>query len=116
YGDPYQPLRVGVRRLKLLVIHAGVKVLPDYQWESVGPAVKDALLDFYNFERRDLGQSAFMSEACAVMQAVRGVQYVDLRVFDSVGENTTSAQLANLAATLQAREFVTAEPATPDKS
>jgi hypothetical protein len=116
YGDPYQPLRVSVRRLKLLVIHAGVKVLPDYQWESVGPAVKEALLDFYSFERRGLGQSAFMSEACAVMQAVRGVQYVDLRTFDSVAENTTSAQLANLAATLGAREFVTAEPAVPDKN
>jgi hypothetical protein len=116
YGDPYQPLRLAVRRLKLLVIKAGVKVLPDYQWESVGPDVKSALLDFYSFERRGLGQSAFKSEAYAVMQAVPGVQYVDLQVFDSVSENTTSAELANLAATLKAKEFVTAELATPNRN
>ncbi len=99
FGDPYQPLRVAVRRLKLLVIHAGIRVLPDYLWEVVGPNIKAALLDFYSFDRRELGQSAFMSEAIAVMQAVAGVQYVDLRVFDSA---------------LKAREFVTAELATPD--
>jgi predicted phage baseplate assembly protein len=115
YGDPYQPLRLAVRRLRLLVINARVKVLPDYQWESVGPNVKDALLDFYSFERRALGQSAFKSETYAVMQAVPGVQYVDLRVFDSVSENTTSAELANLASTLTANDFVGAEMAMPNK-
>jgi len=114
YGDPYQPLRVAVRRLKLLVISAGVKVLPDYHWESVGPKVKAALLDLYSFEQRNLGQSAFLSEAIAIMQAVEGVQYVDLRVFDSVPENITAAQLAGLSATLKANEFVAAELATPD--
>jgi len=114
FGDPYQPLRVAVRRLKLLVISAGVKVLPDFHWESVGPKVKAALLDLYSFEQRDLGQSAFLSEAIAIMQAVEGVQYVDLRVFDSVPENITAAQLAGLSATLKANEFVTAELATPD--
>jgi uncharacterized phage protein gp47/JayE len=115
-GDPQQPLRVQTRRLKLLVINAGVKVLPDYQWESVGPNVKAALLDFYSFDRRELGQSAFLSEAVAVMQAVPGVQYVDMRVFDSVAENVTAAQLAGLAVTLQSLPYVVAEMATPDPS
>jgi predicted phage baseplate assembly protein len=115
-GDPQQPLRVQTRRLKLLVINAGVKVLPDYQWESVGPNVKAALLDFYSFDRRELGQSAFLSEAVAVMQAVPGVQYVDMRVFDSVAENVTASQLAGLAATLQSLPYVVAEMATPDPS
>jgi len=114
FGDPYQPLRVAVRRLKLLVIHAGIRVLPDYLWEVVGPNIKAALLDFYSFDRRELGQSAFMSEAIAVMQAVQGVQYVDLRVFDSVPENITGPQLAGLAGTLKAREFVVAEFAKPN--
>jgi hypothetical protein len=114
FGDPYQPLRVAVRRLKLLVISAGVKVLPDYEWASVGPLVKAALLDYFGFERRDLGQSAFLSEAVVVIQAVPGVQYADMRAFDSVAENITAAQLSGLAATLQTREFVVAELATPD--
>ena len=114
FGDPYQPLRVAVRRLKLLVIHAGVKVLPDYQWESVGAAVKAALLDFYSFDRRDLGQTAFLSEAVGVMQGVTGVQYVDVRVFDSIAENVTAAQLAGLAGTLEPKEYVEAELARRD--
>jgi len=105
---------VAVRRLRLLVIHAGIRVLPDFQWETVGPNIKAALLDFYSFDRRELGQSAFMSEAIAVMQAVEGVQYVDLRVFDSVSENITAPQLAGLAGTLQPLEFVAAELAKPD--
>jgi hypothetical protein len=115
-GDPQQPLRVQTRRLKLLVINAGVKVLPDYHWESVGPNVKAALLDFYSFDRRELGQSAFLSEAVAVMQAVPGVQYVDMRVFDSVAENVTAAQLAGLAATLQSLPYVVAAMATQNPS
>jgi predicted phage baseplate assembly protein len=116
FGDPQQPLRVEVRRLKLLVISAGIKILPDYAWESVGPNVKAALLDFYSFDRRELGQPAFLSEAVAVMQAVPGVQYVDMRVFDSVAENVTAAQLAGLAGTLTPRPFVAAELATPDST
>jgi hypothetical protein len=61
-----------------------------------------------------LGQSAFLSEAVVVIQAVPGVQYADMRAFDSVAENITAAQLSGLAATLQTREFVVAELATPD--
>ena len=72
------------------------------------------MLDFYSFDRRELGQSAFLSEAVAVMQAVPGVQYVDMRVFDSVAENVTAAQLAGLGATLQSLPYVVAEMATPD--
>jgi len=45
---------------------------------------------------------------------VRGVEYVDLRTFDSVSEGVTAAQLASLSATLKVNEFVAAELATPD--
>ncbi len=114
FGDPHQPLRVALRRLKLLVISAGIKVLPDYDWESVGPNVKAAILGYFSFENRELGQSAFLSEAVAVLQGVQGVEYVDMKTFDSVAENVTAAQLATLSATLRVNEFVTAELATPD--
>jgi hypothetical protein len=116
FGDPQQPLRVQVRRLRLLVISAGVKVLPDYEWASVGPNVRAALLDFYSFDRRELGQPAFLSEAVAVIQAVPGVQHVDMRAFDSVAENVTAAQIAGLATTLKPNAFVSAELAAPDNS
>jgi hypothetical protein len=39
-----------------------------------------------------------------------------MRVFDSVAENVTAAQLAGLAGTLTPRPFVAAELATPDST
>ena len=76
--------------------------------------MRAALLDFYSFDRRDLGQSAFLSEAAGVMQAVPGVLYVDMRTFDSVGESVTAEQLASLATTLGRRGAVEAELAHVD--
>lgn len=115
-GDPCQPVRLAMRRLKLLVISAGIKVMPDYAWESVAPKVRAAMLELYGFEQRELGQSAFPSEAISAMQAVEGVQYVDLRIFDAVAEDVTAEQLAGLAATLTTKPFVEAKLATPDST
>jgi hypothetical protein len=108
-GDPHQPLQVALRRLKLLVISAGVKVQAGYQWVSVAPNLRSALLDFFGFENRDLGQSAFLSEAISLMQGVAGVQYVNVQTFDSVAEGVNAAQLATLAARLRRRDVVRAE-------
>ena len=40
YGALQQPVRVALRELMLLVISAGVRLLPDYQWESVAPKIR----------------------------------------------------------------------------
>lgn len=114
YGDPYLPIQVAVRKLKLLVISGRVEVLPDYQWESVEPDVRAALLDAFGFDQRDLGQSAFLSEAISIIQGVAGVSYVDLQIFDAVPENITAAQLAGLASTLALNNFVEADLARVD--
>jgi hypothetical protein len=113
-GDANQPVQISLRRLKVLVIAAGVKVRPDYAWESVAPAVRSALLDLYSFDRRSLGQPAFLSEAVAAIQAVPGVQYADMRTFDAVSESVTPAELATLASTLALNSFVEAELAHVD--
>jgi hypothetical protein len=115
-GDPHQPIQVVLRRLKLLVISLGVKLMADYTWESVAPNVRAALLDAYSFDRRDLGQSAFLSEATAVVQGVQGVEYADMRVFDSVAEKVTAAQLSALSTTLKLNDAVEAELAHVDKT
>ncbi len=86
FGDPYQPVRLAVRELKLIVISAGVRILPDYQWESVVTQLRAALLDAFSFERRELGQDVLLSEVISVMQAVRGVAYVDVDVFGGIPE------------------------------
>jgi hypothetical protein len=113
-GDPHQPIQIALRRLKVLLISAGVKVLPGYQWETVAANLRTALLALYSFDVRDLGQSAFLSEAVSAMQAVAGVQYVDMRTFDSVAEGLTAQQLAELASTLALNSLVRAELAHVD--
>jgi hypothetical protein len=114
YGDPYQPVQVALRKLKLLVVSARVKLLADYQWESVEPNVRVALLGAFGFDQRDLGQSAFLSEAISITQAVEGVSYVDVQTFDAVPENITAAGLAGLAGTLTLNNFVEADLARID--
>ena len=68
----------------------------------------------FGFDQRDLGQSAFLSEAISVIQQVAGVSYVDVQIFDAVPENSTAAQLAGLAGTLALNSFVEADLAQVD--
>jgi hypothetical protein len=75
----------------------------------VAPILRSALLDLYGFEQRDLGQSAFLSEAISVMQGVAGVHYVDVHVFDFVAEGVTAAQLAGLSSSLSLNDVVETE-------
>lgn len=107
-GDPNQPIQIDLRQLKVLVIAAGVEIQSDYTWESVAANLRATLLDLYSFDNRDLGQTAFLSEAVSAMQAVAGVQYVNLQTFDSVPETVTAAQLASLASSLTLNSFVQA--------
>jgi hypothetical protein len=114
YGDPHLPVQIGLRKIKLLVISARVRMLPDYQWEDVEPRLRCAMLGHFGFDARDLGQSAFLSEAVRVMQEVDGVSSVEVQIFDSVGEDVTAETLASLAGTLTLYPAVAAELAKRD--
>jgi predicted phage baseplate assembly protein len=95
HGDPVQPVELAVRDRILLVISASVKIMPDYLWEKVEPSVRAAVLNRFSFDARDLGQSAFLSEAIAAMQAVEGVEYVDVDSFGGVpGLNNLGKRIA----------------------
>ena len=85
-GDPYQPLKLEVRELMLLILQAGVRIQRYYQWENVEPQIRAALLDAFSFERRELGEDAMLGEIISVIQGVRGVEYVDADVFGGVPE------------------------------
>ncbi|MGM9474521.1 putative baseplate assembly protein [Pseudarthrobacter sp. YS3] len=87
FGDPRLPLRVQVRQLLALVVSARVKVLPDHNWDSVEPMVRAALLETLGFDRRELGQDVLPSEVIACIQAVRGVDYVDLDVLTAFSDD-----------------------------
>jgi predicted phage baseplate assembly protein len=104
HGDPYQPIQVDVREIMLLVISAKVRLLPDYQWESVEPQIRAALLETFSFDRRELGQDVLLSEVISVIQRVVGVAYVDVDIMDSVSETITPEELAKLAETLQSED------------
>lgn len=114
YGDPALPIAVAVRSLELLVISGRVRVLADYEWEAVEPAIRAQLLTTFGFDQRELGQTVFQSEVISAIQSVEGVDYVDLQILDYVPENTPVNKLAGLAATLRLRDYVEADLAWVD--
>jgi uncharacterized phage protein gp47/JayE len=105
-GDPFLPVVLDVRKRKVLVMVARVRLLADFAWEFVEPALRAALLDTFSFARRELGQDVTSSEVLAAMQAVEGVAYVDLEVLDAVDEDTSLETLANLADTLSLHDRI----------
>jgi hypothetical protein len=111
YGDPSLPVQIAPRKLKVLVMSASVQLLPDYAWEAAEPAIRSALLNHFGFAARGLGQAAFLSEAVAVAQHVKGVSWIDFSVFDSVSEDATAATLASLAGKLAPHQYVRAQAA-----
>jgi hypothetical protein len=86
YGDPAYPVEIAVRELKALLIQAKVGIDPDADWSLVEPALRLRVLDHFSFERRQLGQPAYLSEVIAVMQGTRGVAWVDVDAFAGVTE------------------------------
>jgi predicted phage baseplate assembly protein len=92
-GDPYLPVQVAVRELLLLVLAAGIKVGADYSYDLVEPAVRAAALDAGGFARQALGQPVYLSELVSAMQAVQGVEYVDVDVFGALPATADPVQL-----------------------
>jgi predicted phage baseplate assembly protein len=90
-GDPHLAVRVDRRELILLVLSAGVSLLPGYQWEVVQPKIIAALLENFSFNVRELGQTVHLSEVIAVMQTVLGVAYIDVDVFNGLPEQVRDA-------------------------
>lgn len=116
FGDPYQALQVVTRKVKLLIISARVRLLPDYSWDSVEAKIRTALLNKFSFAERELGQDAYASEAQSIIQAQREVAYVDLDIFDAISEDTSTQKLANLGSTLRLRRRIASNKATIDKN
>lgn len=90
-GDSFQPVQLATRDLLLLVVSAGVRIDPDYRWESVVAELRAKLLDAFGFERRELAQDVTASEVLSAMQSVRGVVYVDLDAFGAVPSTIADA-------------------------
>ncbi len=88
FGDPYLPIRLVLRSRSALAISANVRLDPDYQWETLEPKIRAALLARFSFARMDLGRTVFQSDAAFLaIQNIPGVVYVDLDVFDKVTDD-----------------------------
>jgi hypothetical protein len=86
FGDPGVPVVMKAREAAFLFLSARVKVHADYLWERVEPTLRATLLASFGFEARELGQPVRLSEIVAVMQAVEGVDYVDVDLLEAVDE------------------------------
>jgi hypothetical protein len=85
-GDLHRAVKIGMRELLALVIAANIRILPEYSWEKVAAKVRTTLLDAFSFERRELGQTVYLSEVISVIQGVKGVAFVDVDKLDSISE------------------------------
>lgn len=114
-GDPRFPVEVAAREAVLLVIAAKVRVTAGYSWDSVQPAVRDALTGRFSFAARRVGQPAYLSEVLATIQAVPGADDADVTAFAGVPDSVTPAALQDLAGMLSSpREVVRARRARYD--
>ncbi|MFL6211753.1 MAG: putative baseplate assembly protein [Pyrinomonadaceae bacterium] len=116
YSDPFQPVQVAMRFLKVLFISARARVHPDYLWQAVEPKMRVAMLERFSFNRRDLGQDVVLSEVIDTMQAVEGVVYVDVDVLDAVEEGISTAMLLRLAAQLRLNRRIRVNLARVDRT
>jgi hypothetical protein len=63
-----------------------VHVLPDYLFDLIEPNILAAALNVMGFDNRDLGQDADSSDLLAAIQAVEGVDWIEIKVFDTIDE------------------------------
>ena len=75
-----------MRERLALVVSANVRIDPDYQWETLEPKLRAAMLDRFGFERLELGEDLLLSYAVSALQNIPGVIYVDVDVFATVTE------------------------------
>jgi hypothetical protein len=105
-GDVAQPVQVAPREFLFLVIRASVTLVPGFSWDTVSAAIRQRLLDRFGFDARGFGQDVVSSEVVSTVQAVDGVQSVQLVILDEVPETITAAQLATLGTTLTLRQRI----------
>ncbi|WP_206056558.1 putative baseplate assembly protein [Nocardioides sp. GY 10113] len=113
-GDPDLEVVVAVRRLRLLVVAAGVRVAADRRWEDLEPAVRAALLARFGPTAQRILRSVPASAVLATMAAVPGVASVDLGLFGAVDEAALVAE--DPTAGLGRARVVRAHPARSDRS
>jgi predicted phage baseplate assembly protein len=81
YGDPLLRPVVRVATAVPLVLQAGVRIDPRYEWSRVEAALRERLYLRHGWEVRAIGEPARLSVVLEALQAVDGVRGIDVDVF-----------------------------------
>ncbi|MGW0522265.1 putative baseplate assembly protein [Crossiella sp. NPDC003009] len=112
FGELNLPVTLATRELTVLVLSAGVRVRPEYEWPDVERKLRARLLEEFGFAARELAQPAHLSEVVAVMQAVDGVDHLDVDAFAGVPHRIGPKEIGRIADLLnQVQDTVPATPA-----
>jgi hypothetical protein len=76
--DPFQPVEVVDFKAITFSIEAQILVEKRYIYEEVKTPVERALLESFAFEKRNFGQPVTAAEILTIIQAVEGIEAVDL--------------------------------------
>jgi baseplate J-like protein len=79
YGDPFVPIRLDPYVRATFVLGLAVKVADDADPKTVLPAVETSLRSTFSFGNRSFGQAVSTDEIDAVVQAVTGVDALEVR-------------------------------------
>jgi hypothetical protein len=95
---------------------AGIKVGAAYSYDLVEPAVRAAALAAGGFAAHGFGQPVYLSEIISAMQAVPGVEYVDVDLFTALPGTADPVPLLLALLTLtgagpSVRQVITVQPA-----
>ncbi|KQW02339.1 hypothetical protein ASC87_14060 [Rhizobacter sp. Root1221] len=86
FGDPALPVVVDIRELVALFIEARFAAVPGHDWDTVKLAIQGRLHELFSFDRRQLGQSIYLSEVVGAIQSVTGVDWVDVDLLGGLSE------------------------------
>jgi hypothetical protein len=85
----HQDVTIAVGQVTSVLIYAGVRVRPGYEFASVAAQVRTRLVETFGFDVRDFTQPLSGSELVAAMQAAPGVDHVSLYFFYAGGRYST---------------------------
>jgi hypothetical protein len=109
-GDLFVKISIKSYEKAFFKIAGNIKVSPDYQTEKVSESVKQEIRARFSFDARDFGQPVMLSEVIAIMQAVQGVEMVDVDKLYRVGESGLNDRLtADLPKKGENGEMIAAE-------
>lgn len=81
---------------KLFNVRARIKVSDDRESEDVADAATEALKETFSFDSRDFGQAVTESEVIAALQAVAGVEAVDLKALYEHVDGSDAEKLSEM--------------------